>query len=406
VVVAGVARGAEVGCRDALADLGRAHDEIAATLGRAREELGARLSREAPHLATALAEGPAGAPRRGYGVLPPLVEDAVPDTVPLTERRYALPWLRDETVTLRAQAEGLGARIERSGSTELAVVLDAWERLAARREVLQGHLGYHRHWQRAAAEWPEHFAEQNAVVPALGQLRDLLRDGADPDRIERLRADLASRVAPFARPRALTFATGRAGAVVARLEVATDIEDASFLRELEASVAREYTRAQAARAARLRVVLAVRVIPAPRLYPGGPPAPGAPLPDIEAHVARFPAGCVVVTTGGATTHAVVGRYLQLGGDPISRRELAHEVGHLLGFSDAYVRGTEGETGSPDGVVLVEWSGITDDLMGSPRQGRVTAAMLRPLIDSARAGSSGRRASGAGRPPRSAGSSPR
>jgi hypothetical protein len=65
---------------------------------------------------------------------------------------------------------------------------------------------------------------------------------------------------------------------------------------------------------------------------------------------------------------------------LSRNTLAHEFAHLLGFDDTYVRGFDGETGGPFGVVLVEWTGLADDLMGWPAGGRVSERMIARLIE--------------------------
>ena len=39
-----------------------------------------------------------------------------------------------------------------------------------------------------------------------------------------------------------------------------------------------------------------------------------------------------------------------------------------------------EPGGEFGVVLVEWTGLLDDLMGNPSGGRVTAEMIDRLIE--------------------------
>jgi hypothetical protein len=75
----------------------------------------------------------------------------------------------------------------------------------------------------------------------------------------------------------------------------------------------------------------------------------------------------------------VGDYIFLGTDPESRRTLAHEFGHLLGFSDAYVRGYDGDPGGEYGAVIVEWTGLSDDLMGSPGRGRVSSEMIETIL---------------------------
>jgi hypothetical protein len=101
---------------------------------------------------------------------------------------------------------------------------------------------------------------------------------------------------------------------------------------------------------------------------------------MKAHVDRFPEQALVLTTGTASTHAWTGRSVLLGPSPLRRRDLAHEFGHLLGFADAYLRGFEGEPTGAFGVVVVEWVGLQDDLMGSPESGRVTETMIDRLID--------------------------
>jgi len=53
---------------------------------------------------------------------------------------------------------------------------------------------------------------------------------------------------------------------------------------------------------------------------------------------------------------------------------------LLGFSDAYLRGYDGDVEDPLEVVLVEWTGLIDNLMGAPSSGRVTKEMIERLIE--------------------------
>ena len=70
----------------------------------------------------------------------------------------------------------------------------------------------------------------------------------------------------------------------------------------------------------------------------------------------------------------------MGTDSTTRRTLAHEFGHLLGFSDAYLRSYQGDPQDSHGVVFFEWTGLVDNLMGSPGSGRVTDGMIERLID--------------------------
>ena len=75
----------------------------------------------------------------------------------------------------------------------------------------------------------------------------------------------------------------------------------------------------------------------------------------------------------------MGDHIFLGTGPLSRRELAHEFGHLLGFEDAYVRGYDGEPGDAYGVTVVEWTGLTAVLMGDSARGRASVEMITTLI---------------------------
>ena len=101
---------------------------------------------------------------------------------------------------------------------------------------------------------------------------------------------------------------------------------------------------------------------------------------MSAHLARFPAGALILTTGEDSTHAWTGHYIALGPDLVTRRTLAHEFAHLLGFRDAYLRGYDGDPHGPYGAILVEWVGLADDLMGDSEHGRVTEAMIRTLLE--------------------------
>jgi hypothetical protein len=55
------------------------------------------------------------------------------------------------------------------------------------------------------------------------------------------------------------------------------------------------------------------------------------------HLARFPRDGAVLTTGALTTHFYRGPIV-LGSQEIAPSVLAHEFGHVLGFSDTYIRG--------------------------------------------------------------------
>ena len=115
-----------------------------------------------------------------------------------------------------------------------------------------------------------------------------------------------------------------------------------------------------------------------RLYPEGPPARGTPIDTIQ-HRARFGTDSLVLTTGARSTHAL-GRAIFIGTAPVTPRTLAHELGHLLGFDDEYLRAFVGKASDPAGVAFVEVGASPDSLMAAPATGKVTVAMVRRLFE--------------------------
>jgi hypothetical protein len=190
--------------------------------------------------------------------------------------------------------------------------------------------------------------------------------------------EIAELVAPFRPTPGLAIKPDASGTRVLHVSVATDITDARFLETFRRGVLAAFSESEAARARRFRVDLTFEQIAPASLYPDGPPEIGAVI-DEDAHVARFPEGALVLTTGAKRTHAYVGRHIQLGTDPKVPRSLAHEFAHLLGFKDAYLRAFEGTPDDPFGCVFVEWTGLRNDLMGSPSRGLVTVAMIDQLL---------------------------
>ncbi len=185
-------------------------------------------------------------------------------------------------------------------------------------------------------------------------------------------------MAPFHPTTGLAVEVGPDGTLVLPVELTTDIDDPDFLATFRGAVAEAFETSEAALESRFRIQLSVKHIPPERLYPGGAPRIGEHI-DRTGHLRRFPEGALVLTTGAQSTHARTGKYLQLGPHPSTRRSLAHEFAHLLGFDDAYLRAYEGSPDGPHGVVLIEWRGLTDNIMGAPDHGKVTRAMIAQLL---------------------------
>jgi len=367
-------RVAELACeRWGLADdLARGHARL---LARARVEAPAMLPRIQP-------EPPKPRPT-GYQLLPEITADAALAATPLAESRFGLAALEGATRAERSAARVFAGRAE-ADTVPLEPQVRELERLRRRLAWIESSLSYHRFWQKAGDESRAFFDRRNELVLKARVLEALVRAGTDTAWSGILRRELVGQLAPFAPTPGLAIRPEAEGGLVLPVEVVTDITDTVFLAAFQAAVDREWNQSAALQAAGLRVALTVTRVAPELLYPEGVPARGSAV-DEAAHLKRFPAGALVLTTGGKSTHAWVGRYIQLGTAPVGPRVLAHEFGHLLGFSDGYLRGTEGSSADRYGYLFVEWSGIMDDLMGAPGTGQVTPAMAAELVKAYGAG---------------------
>ena len=345
------------GCEAMASDLEAAHAALVERAGD-DEEAVARLSPE-----------PVALRPPGYGVLPAIVGDAPRDEVRPEQKRYSLEQLQREFPQEFRMATIL-ARQAGDPDRPLLSQADELERLQGRMQNLEDHLGYHAYWQEAVVEFPEFFEARNLVV---ARVRGL--EGAEDERSWR---EILAELAPFERTEGLRIEERADGRRALPVTVMTDIVDEGFLAAFREGVEAAFVESEAARQLRFAVELELRRVTPAELYPEGPPEPGSPI-DPEAHMGRFPDGALVLTTGEESTHAWVGRSVALGPADVSPRTLAHEFAHLLGFRDAYLRGFDVASDERFGVVLVEWTGLQDDLMGNSKGGRVTPRMIRTLM---------------------------
>lgn len=313
---------------------------------------------------------------QGYGVLPEIVADQAIVDVALHRNTFSISNLTSRAAPIWRDGFQLVAQAE---TGELATLVPEFERLRGHLSWAQAQISYHRYWQKAVLEHERFFKLRNRIVEDAELLRRLVTDKGDAKEIERLRTLIEAKIAPFQKTAGLVVRAGHDGALELLVHVVTDIADVAFLSTFEKAVDTAFNQSAAARAKRFRIRLTIERLDAKKL---GVPKHGTAV-DEDAHVARFPKGKLVLTTGAKSTHAFVGHYIQFGVNPMRPRELAHEFGHLLGFSDAYLRGFEGQPDGKLGCTLVEYGGLQDDLMGSPRQGRVTARMIKRLLDAYR-----------------------
>jgi len=349
-------------------------DELAGNLERAHAQLRERAERDAPELLARLEEAPPTARARGYGLLPQLRDNHSGAPRARREQLYSLERLSDGLAGPLRDSSVLAARTSEA-QPSLALLIDEYERLETRLSNLEDHLAYHEFWQDSVASEPDVYAGRARTLALVREWDTLERAGTNPERVAALAVEVRERLAPVRATPGLSIEREGERARL-RVPVHTDIEDAAFRALFEQAVAEEWSAAPDS--GELDISLELIVHAPAQLYPEGAPERGAEL-DIDEHIARFPAGALVLTTGAASTHAQVGRYVWLGADTLSPRMLAHEFGHLLGFRDAYLRAAEGDPDGPFGVVLVEWSGLWQDLMGDARRGRVDAALRDSLL---------------------------
>jgi hypothetical protein len=363
--------------RGVIDDLRETNATIVADLESARAALRerARGDREATRLLT---PEPVRLRSPGYGVLPEIIADSPPAAVSPTEKTYSLERLTADVATAAREAGTLAGAAARPDRPLLPLIKEL-DRVQERLRNLEDHVGYHAYWQGAVTEYPDYFAHFNEIVAQVRAMESLRAQGTDPGRVEELRREILLAFAALRKTPGLRIERRAGGWLALPVTVTTDISNDGFLAAFREGVEAAFVDAPAARERRFRLELTLRRLHAAELYPEGPPRRGDPI-DAAAHVARFPEGALVLTTGEASTNAWPGRSVVLGPADVTRRTLAHEFAHLLGFQDAYLRGFDTASDPRFGVVLVEWTGLRDDLMGNAKSGVLTPDMVQTLID--------------------------
>jgi hypothetical protein len=323
------------------------------------------LQASAPDLLARLDPAPPPIPQ-GYGLLPRIVTDG-PQSADSTYilSVYSWPW----TDTLIARTSRRAAKLAAAtGRPDYARVVDEFNAIVADRRLVDSHAEHNWQWQRAIAADPAHFARVTTTI-----------DSAVAGRT------VATLPAP-AMPRIeVSLDESVPDTIVLRVPMVTDIRDTAFVRAFRNAVE---SRWKTAGHPAYRVTIDFRFADVGDLYCAAaaaacsPPAAGSTI-DVAAHIARFPAGFAVLTTGATQPQVIGGRALVLGPRDVTPRTLAHEFGHLLGFDDAYLRGQR-DLG-PDGFAIVELVPNRLDVMASPGYGSVLPRHFRQLEPNLRAG---------------------
>lgn len=335
-----------------------------------------RVMDEKPILLTRLSPKPPEPRDTGYGLLPQILESASLAIVESTETYYSLEWLERRLAEELLKVEELDELLRIETAIEPMVI--RFEKSLKTLRNLEDNLTYHGKWQKAVVRYPAYFSEKNELVAMARELGSMITNGSYPEQVDVLRQHLLKRVAPFRPTRGLRIKEDEDGQKILPVSVCTDIDDADFLQAFQDGVQKSFSQSPAARANGFSIDLKWLTVRVETLYPDGAPVRGAKI-DMEENHALFEGCSLVLTSGAPSLNARVGSRIFLGTEPISPRTLAHEFGHLLGFEDAYVRGYDGNPGDTYGVVIVEWTGLSSDLMSDSSRGQVTDEMIKTLI---------------------------
>jgi tetratricopeptide (TPR) repeat protein len=346
-----------------------------------------QLQHEAPDLLAALAPllrtlEPPPPIVYGYQILPKVVADGPARSAtkphvasyswPLTETLIS-----QEMITLdhlQAELSEISRKPAAEKRAAYEAIIGAYMRAVDRRRLIDADINYNWLWQRQIADDRALFdrltVRLNAVLdqtrPAGHETESSAMAPKPPDF---MRVDQAERVQTVTVP------------------LYTDITDAAFVDAFKRAVETHWHVHDGDD--EYRMILAINTVSPACLYcaPKGadkartahciPPAKGEHI-DLKAHVARFPTGAAILTTGAASLQLVDNRAIVLGPHDVAPRTLAHEFGHVLGFPDVYLRGYK-DLGA-DGFEVMELVRNFADIMMSPGAGSVLPRHFRELIE--------------------------
>ena len=341
-------------------------------LARFFEDLRASIQRDLPPdeaapLLRQLEQAPPPVGIYGYQLVPRIVEIPQPPT-PIRSISYSWPvtegYIRSEGTKLdfaRANLSRVAVATLEEKLSLLASLATQYRDLVRNQGTVDQYIEYNRFWQRSIADGRERYDRMTQVYWAM--------KSGNPDTAATIREVLGKPQAPkFIRVRRV--GTNR---VVLQVRLYTDIDDDAYLAQVK-SIIEDTWRAEDA-GTQYAVEVDLRKV---SIYRGtNAPVRGAHL-DLGKHIARFPNDGGVLTTGAEFTHGSVGHYVVLGPGDLAPRTLAHEFGHILGFTDGYIRGYA-DLGD-QGFEILELTAFFEDIMSAPREGRVQGTHFRLLME--------------------------
>jgi hypothetical protein len=365
------------------------------------ELLEAALKANAPDLLSLL-ESPEPM-QHGYRILPKIIAGApAPEQRPRAQSLwYSWPWtdhLIDEALK---EIAGSATQLKRAAALSLTARRKVYEKLAVsyrqirqQQKTIDAHIQYNRLWQTSIAanrlrydrETILHDAvlERQAITdvlkaPFAGALKNTLAkvQGIDLSKafawtkgslIERellLARDIHQAIGSLDIPAFVRVEHCVPYLLIIHVPLYTDIEDHDFVRSVKEIIEEIWHFRDGED--EFRVELAISLVTASQLYTERQlPRTGDKI-DFYQHVALFPEDRAVLTSGALATH-VYGRAIILGPHDLTRRVLAHEFGHILGFRDIYFRGYK-DLGK-NGFQVMEVVADPKDIMGAPDTGGV------------------------------------
>ena len=364
-------------------------------LERYHARLRAALAREAPDLVERLDPAPPAETPYGYQILPTLVPGTTgtPQTRPVSTS-YSWPrtqrMLDDELGKLIRDERDLDDARGQPVTTRRNIherLTGNYEWLVKHQKLVDEHLRHNRFWQAEIHRDPVRFERQTRLHDAVVERERTLTALNAPDTAlsfggrraltalaERLQTEIRDGQTPPVLPD-LVEPRKTADGWSLRVPLYTDIEDDAFLSTAERVI--EETWALDTTGGHYGVDVEMRRLDAVALYGDDPPPASGAHIELERHVGRFPDDGAVLTTGSNRTYAMVGRYVSLGPGEIRGNTLAHEFGHILGFTDRYLRGSRdlGESG----YEILEIVPDPDDIMSAAGSGRALPEHFEQLL---------------------------